>query len=83
MTREMSNSANSLVLIFVLESTSRFCYCWPESSSSEWCNRIVFVTVQMMHANQLLQLCTARTVFSIGHCTVIHCDDVGVSLVDQ
>ena len=33
--------------------------------------------------NQLLQLCTARTVFSIGYCTVIHCDAGGVSLVDH
>ena len=32
--------------------------------------------------NQLLQLCTARTVFSILF-TVIHCDAGGVSLVNQ
>ena len=24
-----------------------------------------------------------RSVFDIGHCTVIHCDSGGVSLVDQ
>ena len=33
--------------------------------------------------NQLLQLCTARSVSDIGDCTVIHCDAGGVSLVDQ
>ena len=34
--------------------------------------------------NQLLQLCTARTVFfNNDHCTVIHCDVGGVSLVNQ
>ena len=33
---------------------------------------------------QLLQLCTARTVFSISvNVTVIHCDAGGVSLIDQ
>ena len=32
---------------------------------------------------QLLQLCTALSVFNIGHCTVIHFDAGGVSLVDQ
>ena len=33
--------------------------------------------------NELLQLCTALTVFSILVRTVIHCDARGVSLVDQ
>ena len=36
------------------------------------------------YCNRLLQLCTARTVFSIiGHCAVTHSDAGDVSLVDQ
>ena len=39
-----------------------------------------FVLIKQL--NQLLPLCT-HSVFDIGHCTVIHCDARGVSLVDQ
>ena len=36
-----------------------------------------------LYVNQLLQLCTARTVFSIlDDCTVVHCDAGGVSMVE-
>ena len=42
----------------------------------------IFFSHEKVQKKQLLQLCTAHTVFDIGHCTVIHCDAGGVSLVD-
>ena len=52
---------------------------WP------WQPCYLLLIVSNFGTNQLMQLCTARTVlgFDIGHCTVIHCDAGGVSLVNQ
>ena len=67
-------------------------YTWPEKKIHfpdifpwPWQPCYLLLIVSNFGTNQLMQLCTAPTVlgFDIGHCTVIHCDARGVSLVDQ